>query len=845
MTKSKKSKHLKQIDLGGDWQFRLISDSRTKGSPFPSSIKTWMKATVPGTVHTDLMAHGKIPDPFYRDNEMHVRWVADADWEYRKQFDVDKTFVDSGRIDLVCQGLDTFATIIINNQDVGSTQNMFIPHRFDVRRYLQAGRNDIRIRFESAVRRAKVLEEQYGTLPSARYSHRVHVRKAQYSFGWDWGPSLPTAGIWRPIYLESTQKIRISDVWARLMHIDDDSARVTVEFEVDRLGVQDGEYRVEIAGGGQTFGQEIVTDENRFQVSIDIPKPLLWWPNGYGEPALYEVRVTACVDGEVVDEASQKIGIRRIRLRLEDDEGKPCFRFEVNGMPVFCKGTDWIPADSFLPRVKAQDYDQLLGMARQAHMNMIRVWGGGIYEDPVFYDKCDELGLMVWQDFMFACAGYPENDGFIDNILEEARAVIRHLRNHPSIVVWCGNNENEWIWNRETGKPVEDMPGFRIFHEILPRECEEIDPSRPYWPTSPWGGDKPNSQEEGNHHAWNVWSYWDDPSEVAKNRALFITEFGFQAPADVATLEAVLQPEERMPQNRIFEFHNKQEEGTERLFRFLAGHQKITTDFEPFVYACQVNQGEALKTCVEHWRRRKFKTAGTLIWQLNDCWPAISWSLIDDEFRPKASYYYAKRFFQPLLLSFIEENGSLVLHIVNDTAHSVTGELEVCIQTFFGEKIVSRKTEIKSDPNSVSSIEIGDPKELQDINRYTSYALAKLRQDDEVHAEASYFFSRYKHLELPMEPIEGRVYLDGDGGVELELLTSGLAKSVWIHLKGWVFSENYFDLHPGEPRRIVGKKIRHSEHSLEDAVVYSVGHDAPRRIQWITPGSAFGGDMNE
>lgn len=829
----KKEGEVNKIDLTGKWQFRRRKNSEEHDSVYSDDLGNWMEATVPGTVHTDLMALGKIADPFYRDDESLDQWVCEAEWEYRKEFHIDEKFLESDRVDLVCEGLDTFATIYLNRAEVGACQNMFIPHRFDVRPFLQAGQNEILIWFGSPLRRALALEKQFGKLTSARHSHRVYVRKAQYSFGWDWGPSLPTSGIWRPLYLERVGELRISDVWFKTGHVSEETARVDIEIEVVKSSSRSFRYRVVIEGGKERLSEEVSTDEDRFCCSLEIKNPRLWWPNGYGKQWLYIVKVMAFHGDTLVDETVRKVGIREVHLQLKDEEDKDCFRFVVNGIPIFCKGSNWIPSDSFLPRVTQHDYEKLLCMARDAHMNMIRVWGGGVYEDPIFYQKCDEFGLMVWQDFMFACGGYPVGKDFLDSVVGEVETVLHRLRNHPSLVLWCGNNENEWIWKRETGRPVEEMLGYRIFHEVLPTICKRLDPLRSYWPTSPWGGDDPNDPDEGNHHQWDVWVSWEDFTRVVENEGNFITEFGFQAPANVDTLETCLEPSDRDPRSRVFGFHNKQEEGMERIFRFLSGHQKVITEFDPFIYASQVNQAEALKFCVEHWRRRKFRTAGTLIWQLNDCWPAISWSLIDFGHTPKASYFYAKRFFDGILLSFEKTTDALLLWIVNDTMRNVEGVLEVRILSFEGKQNLSKRVDVEVSPNTASAILAFTEEELSGVRCDSSYGRALLRWDRDRSMEATVFFNRFKDLDFPTGTIEAKIAEKDGETVILELKAPCFLKSVYLHLPGCELYDNYFDIHPHEVKRVGGRMQTVNPELLSEMFTRSLGHYFPQKIHWI------------
>ncbi|MGH7452515.1 MAG: beta-mannosidase, partial [bacterium] len=704
---------------------------------------------MPGTIHTDLLAVRKIPDPFYRDNEWQVQWVSEIGWRYQRKFEVPVELLAQDNIDLAADGLDTFATIFINGRRVGETGNMFIPHRFEVESLLRAGENEIEICFDSPMQRTQELEARYGKLPVALESHRVYARKAQYSFSWDWGPKLATSGIWRSIRLEGYRHLRINHLFAEVkLDTGLQRASVAARISVEKFSHVEAEFLAEISGPHFHASMQIRSSENNVTSDFAIEQPQLWWPNGYGAQPLYVLKVTASVNGEIVDAHTTRFGIRQLELRRENDAGGESFIFCLNKVPIFCKGANWIPADSFVPRISDEKYRALLTMARDAHINMLRVWGGGIYEQKIFYDLCDELGILVWQDFMFACGGYPEYPEFIDNVRHEVTTIVMQLRNHPCIVLWCGNNENEWLWHAETRRPYHEMPGVVLFEKVIPEICTTLDPTRPYWQSSPFGGEDPNLEHEGDRHQWNIWSNWIDPAAVSNDRGRFISEFGFQAPAVLSTWKKFLAREDLWPQSPVFEHHNKQVEGSERLYRFLAGQVKMPHDFDDFIYKAQIVQAEALKTMVEHWRREKFHTAGSLFWQLNDCWPVSSWAVIDSELQPKAAYWYSRRFFAPLLVSFKPAGKSVEIWATNDTLSTLEAELVFEVLSFSGEVGLARHERVLIPANT--SLRLATPvgDELLQINPCRQYVRARLQNDGQRLTENRYFFTRYKHLEF-------------------------------------------------------------------------------------------------
>ncbi len=789
---------MEKLDLNGTWEFRCATEDA------PEEWKQWRAADVPGTVHTDLLGAGLIPDPFWGDNERHVQPVHNVDWLYRRTFEWRGR--ERGRTYLVCEGLDTVAEIRLNGELVAEVANQFVPYRFDVSPLLRDGENRLEILFRSPLRSAEERRRRMGPLVEGydKYDERrFYLRKAQYSFGWDWGPALPTSGIWRPVYLEHAEGPRIADIWLKTLSVGDGAADCEVEVELD------GEWQgcsleFEISRDGTSVFRdrcEVKAGLTRRRWSLKDVE--LWWPNGYGEPALYHLIVVLERGGETLHRVSRRVGFRTVELVLEDSDG-PSFRFRINGKELFAKGANWVPSDNFLPRVTEEKYRFLLERAAAASMNMIRVWGGGIYENDVFYDLCDELGLMVWQDFMFACGVYPEERSFLRLVEEEARANVRRLRGHPSVVLWCGNNECEWIWRTRTGKLVEEMPGYGIFHKLLPRICAELDPTRPYWPTTPWGEPSdPNGEGRGNRHQWGIWSRWQDYREVRHDRSLFVTEFGWQAPACQVTLDRVLPLESRHPQSRLFEFHNKQIEGSERLFRFLAAHYRVVTDYPSFIHRTQVNQGEALKHCIEHWRRRWPKTGGALIWQLNDCWPVTSWSLIDGDLNEKAAYYFARRFFAPVIVCTERVGEVFNIWVCNDRLEPFRGTVHWQIRDFAGQVLADGQVGVDIEAQcsrKVGAVEIGEELAGKEERSYLSVRL----EDDEGRpvSRTTELLTEGKHAELQNLGLRIEEFECNGGEGCLVVSSDSFAKGVYLSLPGARFEDNYFDLEPGE-RKLV------------------------------------------
>ncbi len=462
---------MKQIDLNGKWQFKAVDKYRALPKDI-SGITEWMSGTVPGTVHTDLLANGKIPDPFYRMNEEDVQWVDSQQWVYRRDFDVDENFLKEKRIELVAEGLDTYTSIRINGKQVGTTADMFVEHRFNAKKFLRSGKNFIEIAFDSPVLRSKALEKKHGVLAANHEQHRMYARKAQYSFGWDWGPRLTTSGIWRSIRLEAHAHAAMQSPFVKVISLTKREAVVELSIGVSLFAAAPLRLHTEICGEKVIVADERRAKKGEMKFRLRIKKPQLWWPNGYGEQPMYRAIFSLVSNDEEVERLEVPFALRTVRLLQEPDKEGASFIIEMNGEKIFCKGADWIPSDSFIPRITDATYEKLLGMAKSANMNMLRVWGGGIYEQEIFYKLCDRLGLMVWQDFMFACAEYPEDSWFMKQVSDEAEKAVKRLRNHPSIVLWCGNNECEWIFcQHNPGKSPDEMTGAKIFKTLLRRSA--------------------------------------------------------------------------------------------------------------------------------------------------------------------------------------------------------------------------------------------------------------------------------------------------------------------------------------------------------------------------------------
>ena len=646
--------------LDRDWT--LHSDEHLPAAGIP--------ARVPGCVHTDLLAAGLIPDPLLDRNELEVAWIGRSDWHYRTQLPSDRSSHE--RTDLVFDGLDTVADITVDGQSLGRTRNMHRSYRYDVTALLG---NPLEVRFTSAYTEANRLRVALGARPNSYPEPFNFIRKMACNFGWDWGPTLVTAGIWRDARLEHWSTARLAEVRPEVTLLKDGSGHVTVHLAVERTAKGTGRaLRAAVLIAGQERRVDLPPGQDTAILEITVPDVDRWWPRGYGDQALYRCRVTLIEVGRtnLLDTWTRRLGFRRVELDTADDEHGSGFTLVVNGVRAFARGVNWIPDDVFPSRVTAGRYRERLRQAAAAGVDLVRVWGGGIYEDADFYGACDELGLMVWQDFLFACASFPEDEPLRSEIEAEARENVVRLMPHPSLVLWNGNNENLWGYADWGWKPelAGASWGEGYYLDLLPRVVAETDPTRPYWAGSPWSGSwahHPNDPAHGTNHSWEVWNR-RDYAVYREDVPRFVAEFGWQAPPAHATLRRAIADDPLRPGSPGMLLHQKAEDGQGKLDRGLAAHFAAPEDFDTWHYLTQVNQARAVATGIEHWRSHWPRCAGTILWQLNDCWPAISWSAIDGDGREKPLYHELKRLYADRLLTFQRRDGRLVLAAVNQSS---------------------------------------------------------------------------------------------------------------------------------------------------------------------------------
>ncbi|MBE3070115.1 MAG: hypothetical protein IMZ66_07745, partial [Planctomycetes bacterium] len=694
-----------RIDLCGRWEF-CRADAE--------GAEEWLPARVPGVVQGDLMDAGRLEDPFVGTNEDKVQWVGEARWTYRRRFDA-PALGEGARAYLVFEGIDTFARVFLNGGPVGASDNMFIPWRFDVTGLLAAGENELVVALEPAPERAAAAAEAYGVPLAnvARAPHGAFIRKAPCHFGWDWGPTLLTAGLWRPVHLEIVPRAFIDALDVCGDPGEDGGGTLTVSVEAAGPDAAGLEVAVDVtAPDGTALGSRsaplAVPPE---PLAFPVESAALWWPNGMGPQPLYTVRVRLVAGGETVDERTVRAGIRRLELVREPDAFGRSFFFRVNGRALFAKGANWIPADALPPRVSPARYRDLVDSCAEAGMNMLRVWGGGYYEDEAFYDRCDERGLLIWQDFMFSCALYPGDDpAFAENVAAEAASVVRRLRRRTCLALWCGNNEIEsgwfdWGWHQK--HPPRAWQGYeRIFHDILPKAVAAHDPGRAYVPSSPTSAEvgRPSDPASGDVHYWAVWHGETSHFGYLESGHRFVSEFGFQSLPSMETLGPVVAPAERRLDSPSMLQHQKCAKGNEKIARAVEAWLGRPKDFESLIYLSQVYQATAIRTGVEHWRRSAPRTMGALYWQANDCWPVASWASLDYAGRWKALHYAARRFFAPQMVSGLADAERVRVWCTSET--EAEAEVAWSVRTWDGRLLSEGRRTATLQPGSARMLEL-------------------------------------------------------------------------------------------------------------------------------------------
>lgn len=811
-------------DLNTGWEFRAV------GNTDRADIREWRPAHVPGVVQTDLLQAGLIPDPYYQDNEFRLQWIGNTDWEYRTTIQLDAATLAHEHADLVFEGLDTFADVYLNDQSVLQTNNMFRRWRVPAKNSLKPGANTLRIVFHSPIQQmlpyvkklpyilpaiSTINGGNEQNLPTAPYT-----RKAPYQYGWDWGPRFVTEGIWQPVRLETWDALRVEDFHIHQQKVSAEAASADAELDIE---ANRATTAVVVYGHGSLSGpssndgsQSVHLDPGMNHVSfpIRISSPKLWYPVGYGAQDRYSFSAMIRIGKETAAHVEVKTGLRSVELRRSPDQWGKSFAFVVNGIPIFAKGVNVIPFDSFPPRETPAQHRMILESARDAHMNLVREWGGGFYEHDDFYDICDELGILVWQEFSFGGDMVPGDTAFQENVRAEAIDQIKRLRDHPSIVIWCGNNEVETGWyhwgDRQTFKE-SISPDTRdqvwkdyivLFADILKSAVSEFADPVPYWPSSPSANweEIPDNDHNGDMHYWQVWHAQAPAEDYLKQFPRFMTEFGFQSFPEMRTIRSFAKAEDLDIRSVVMQAHQKNKGGNERILTYMLREYREPKDFAAFVYLSQVQQAEIIKLGAEHLRRQRPRTMGALYWQLNDCWPVASWASIDYFGRWKALQYYARRFYDDVLISPYAHDNQVDVYVVSDKLQPLAGTIHVRLLDFSGKILSEQNQSVQIPALSSAKYLTLDENALAKADPRLSFLVFDLGIGGKQVSRNLVFFDHMHDLDLPVAPAIQSNLEKSANGYTVTLRTPALARNLYVSFGDLdvQLSDNYFDLIPGE-----------------------------------------------
>ncbi|WP_240419122.1 beta-mannosidase [Paenibacillus periandrae] len=809
------------MEIKGVWRIQHFDVGQKRPMEMASpnlDDRFWITAQVPGDVHSALIERNIIDNPYFGHNDAKSLWIEQKEWWYRTQFDYVKQANSDERHQLIFEGLDTFATVYVNGLEIGTTDNMLMAHTFDVTKILRDGKNSIAVKFDPLYLHNRD-KEQFQW--SSYTKERPWLRKAAMNFGWDWGPRMVTVGIWGKVRLESNRMAKLEGVYARTISVDEGEAIIRIDAEVTPYAKDQDllcEVKLLTKDGHSVVSEQLEIRQNKGSVELVVLSPELWWTHDLGEPYLYELEVVLIANDERVDRYRKPFGIRTIELQLKDEADQHAFAFIINGVKLFAKGSNWIPADNFIGAIPDQRYRDLIALSVDSNMNMLRVWAGGIYEKDVFYEECDHRGVLVWQDFAFANALFPEfNKNFMNNVREEVMYNVKRLRNHASLALWCGNNEIDWLYDMKSaaGDITSPFYGEQIYHELIPEVLEALDDNRPYWPSSPYGGNDANDPDVGDRHNWQVWhgsvyprKFGDVPlldysiegvtfKNYKKDFTLFSSEFGMHASANRYTLEKNI-PDGQFYWGSVEMAYRNKDTNHQKGILLMEGYTGIPQNIEEYMNFSMLTQAEGLKYGIEHYRRNKKRISGSLVWQHNDSWPGTSWSLIDYELLPKASFYYAKKFYYPLLLSVDHEPGqSLHIWVVNDRVEAYKGQVRVAVYDFGGSEVYS--TLLQADVPSNGAVQLGSLTEAEILNgKAAGEVVVKLTAVDFEAPDNLHYLRDQKDLNLSAAAL--KVEVDANEQTVTITAEGSLARMVKLDLpQGNVrFSDNFFDLLPGE-----------------------------------------------
>ncbi|HMT28282.1 MAG TPA: glycoside hydrolase family 2 protein [Bacteroidia bacterium] len=796
---------VKRKELATEWQF----SEKNKNN--------WLPASVPGDVHSDLLKSEKIPNPLFDNNESSLQWIGETDWTYKSVFYADDSLLQFKSIEFVFEGLDTYANVYLNDSLLLEAANMFRMWKADGKKFLKIGENNLRVEFYSPLRRGKQeMQKLSYKLPAPNDASKeqvsIFVRKAPYQFGWDWSPRFLTMGIWKPVTVRAHDKIYISDIFIKTIEIADTcawlSADVTIQSAIDAsnstLTAGDGLKQFRLKKGTTTT-----------QVKFKINQPELWWPNGFGGQKLYDVTAKLYVNGYLVDSIKDRTGIRTIELIREDDDWGKSFYFRINGLPVFMKGANIVPLSNFPSQNTKEQYLKIINDATDVGMNMLRVWGGGIYENNYFYDLCDEKGILIWQDFMFSCSMYPGDSAFVQNVRKEIDYQVRRLRNHPSLALWCGNNEidvawNNWGWQNEFKYSASDSSTIytnylNLFQKSIPDILQQLDPYRPYVPSSPvsnWGNHE--NFKSGDNHYWGVWHGEEDIDSFRVFVPRFMSEYGMQSYPSLSSLKKNVNAENITLNSSFIQNRQRSYKGNGLLLKYINSKFGEVKNVEDLSYLSQLNQAEAMRIAIESHRKDARFCMGSLYWQLNDVWDGASWSTVEHNGKWKAAHYHLKRLYARDILITETINDTTRVYIQSDNIEGIAGTLYVDVLDFKGRSIGTYQNDVFSGYLvAAKGFEMAVSDLLRKSKKEDFFLSIRLVFKGQPVAETIHYFVPPLQLNLPKPEIQQAITVTPTG-TEIRINSNALVKNLYLEFENvdGTFSDNYFDLLPGQEKII-------------------------------------------
>ena len=804
-----------QVEIKYEWKFSEEGTGK------------WYPAKVPGTVHTDLLENKLIPDPYRGINEKDLQWIGEKNWTYETEFTADKEILKRKNIELDFKGLDTYADVYLNDVKILPADNYFREWKTDCTGIIKAGQNKLTVKFENVFDKnlpkytnAPYRLQSFDNNDQSPVKINMYSRKPGFHFGWDWGPRLITCGIFRPVYIIAWDAVKLNDV--QIIHEEVSKEKVKIKSVLEILSDDNQEARINASVDGKGFANSITSLKkglNKIELNFEMKEPKLWWTNRLGEQYLYNFKYQVVTKPDRSDEKKYRVGIRSLEVVRAKDQDGTSFYFRLNGRPVFAKGANYIPQDNFQNRVTPERYRHMIKSAAEANMNILRVWGGGIYEDDMFYDLCDEYGILVWQEFGFACGMYPSDEKYLDNVRGEVIDNVKRIRNHASLALYCGNNENEiswfqWGWKQIYSSEIQDQyeAGYKkLFYQVIPDVLKEVDNTRYYHYSSPSGaGFGDFSYKNGDAHYWGVWHGKEPFETYSNNIARYMSEYGFQSYPEISTIrkfaaegDLLLHSEVMLSHQRCMADERRDKEYGNRLIQtYLEKQFKQPKDFESYVYVSQVLQAEGVKTAIEAHRKNMPFCMGTMYWQIDDCWPVASWSSIDYYGNWKALHYTAKKEYAPVIVIHELINDSLIVSIVSDEPEDLHAVLKIRVLDFHGKEIFVRSVPVNVAPEmSGCYLRLAKKDLTGDFNIDQLVVTSELIKGNESLARNEFYFKEPKDLALEKPVIKLKSSRNAEG-YTIELKSDRLVKSTYLFVQDGFFTDNYFDLVPGETKRI-------------------------------------------